>query len=71
MRIFMVAAGCVTLAGCMTAGETVSFKASNPQQKALMRDGQPALVLKLRGPRSTGSPSAAGERTARIRGGHQ
>jgi len=44
MRILSVVAVCATLAGCMTAGETVSFKASNPQQQALMRDGQPALV---------------------------
>ncbi|OPY95759.1 hypothetical protein A5906_07260 [Bradyrhizobium sacchari] len=44
MRIFITAAACAALAGCMTAGETVSFKASNPQQQALMRDGQPALV---------------------------
>jgi len=44
MRIFMMAAACAALAGCMTAGETVSFKASNPQQQALMRDGQRALV---------------------------
>ncbi|MDA9469635.1 hypothetical protein XH87_34405 [Bradyrhizobium sp. CCBAU 53415] len=28
----------------MSTGETVSFRASNPQQQALMRDGQPALV---------------------------
>src|SRR5689334_7050579 len=40
----MVAVACASLAGCMTAGETVSFKASNPQQQAMMRDGQPALV---------------------------
>ncbi|MEY9392030.1 hypothetical protein ABIF93_010347 [Bradyrhizobium japonicum] len=44
MRILAVVAVCATLAGCMTAGDTVSFKASNPQQQALMRDGQPALV---------------------------
>lgn len=44
MRILAVDAVCATLAGCMTAGDTVSFKASNPQQQALMRDGQPALV---------------------------
>ncbi len=44
MRILAIAAACVTLTGCVTAGETVSFKASNPQQQALMRDGQPALV---------------------------
>jgi hypothetical protein len=35
---------CSTLSGCVTAGETVSFRASNPQQQALVRDGQPALV---------------------------
>lgn len=28
----------------MSTGETVAFRASNPQQQALMRDGQPALV---------------------------
>ena len=49
MRVFMVAAACAALAGCMTAGETVSFKASNPQQQALMRDGQPALVSRQKG----------------------
>ncbi|WP_129590890.1 hypothetical protein [Bradyrhizobium shewense] len=74
MRIFMMTAACAMLAGCMTADETVSFKASNPQQQALMRDGQPALVIsteKLRGPRPTGSTSAPSERPARVRGGHQ
>jgi hypothetical protein len=35
---------CATLSGCVTAGETVAFRASNPQQQAMMRDGQPALV---------------------------
>jgi hypothetical protein len=35
---------CAALGGCVTAGETVSFRASNPQQQAMMRDGQPALV---------------------------
>jgi len=43
MRIFMMAL-CAVLGGCMSSGETVSFRASNPQQQALMRDGQPALV---------------------------
>jgi hypothetical protein len=28
----------------MTASETVQFRPSNPQQQAMMRDGQPALV---------------------------
>lgn len=43
MRILVLAALCAALGGCVTA-ETVSFKASNPQQQAVMRDGQPALV---------------------------
>jgi hypothetical protein len=44
MRVIGVVALCATIGGCVTAGETVSFKASNPQQQAMMRDGQPALV---------------------------
>jgi hypothetical protein len=44
MRNLGIVALCVTLGGCVTAGETVSFRASNPQQQAMMRDGQPALV---------------------------
>jgi hypothetical protein len=44
MHKFMAVALCATLGGCVTAGETVAFKASNPQQQAMMRDGQPALV---------------------------
>ncbi|MGX9425939.1 MULTISPECIES: hypothetical protein [Bradyrhizobium] len=44
MRKLSIVALCATLAGCVSAGETVSFKTSNPQQQALMRDGQPALV---------------------------
>jgi len=44
MRKIGMLALCAMLGGCVTAGETVSFRASNPQQQALMRDGQPALV---------------------------
>ncbi|UYO46994.1 hypothetical protein KQX64_12950 [Rhodopseudomonas palustris] len=44
MRVFFTAVLCIVLAGCVSAGETVSLKASNPNQKSLMRDGQPALV---------------------------
>jgi hypothetical protein len=44
MRNLGMLALCAMLGGCVTAGETVSFRASNPQQQALMRDGQPALV---------------------------
>src|SRR5689334_8156593 len=44
MRKIVVVAICATLGGCVTSGETVAFKPSNPQQQAMMRDGQPALV---------------------------
>lgn len=44
MRISLVAVLCAALGGCVTAGETISFRASNPQQQTMMRDGQPALV---------------------------
>src|SRR5256886_17243470 len=44
MRKWGVVVLCTTLGGCVTGGETVQFRASNPQQQAMMRDGQPALV---------------------------
>ncbi|RTE92458.1 hypothetical protein [Bradyrhizobium sp. LVM 105] len=44
MRGLGIFALCAVLGGCMSTGETVSFRTSNPQQQALMRDGQPALV---------------------------
>jgi hypothetical protein len=44
MRNLGIAVLCAALGGCVTAGESVSFRASNPQQQAIMRDGQPALV---------------------------
>jgi len=44
MRAIAIVALCATVGGCVTAGETISFKTSNPQQQAMMRDGQPALV---------------------------
>ena len=49
MRNLGIVALCAALGGCVTAGETVSFKASNPQQQAMMRDGQPALVSRQKG----------------------
>jgi hypothetical protein len=49
MRYLSVLLLCSTLVGCVTAGETVAFKASNPQQQTLMRDGQPALVSRQKG----------------------
>jgi len=44
MRKWGIVALCATLGGCVTNGETVQFHPSNPQQQAMMRDGQPALV---------------------------
>jgi hypothetical protein len=44
MRNLAIVALCATLGGCVTDSETVQFRASNPQQQAMMRDGQPALV---------------------------
>jgi hypothetical protein len=44
MRILGVVALGAALAGCVTNNETVQFRTSNPQQQAMMRDGQPALV---------------------------
>ncbi len=44
MRRWGVVALCAALGGCVTSGEIVQFRPSNPQQQALMRDGQPALV---------------------------
>ena len=43
MRRVVIAALCAALGGCASP-ETVAFRASGPQQQALMRDGQPALV---------------------------
>jgi hypothetical protein len=44
MRFVGIVALSATLMGCVTNNETVQFRASNPQQQAMMRDGQPALV---------------------------
>jgi hypothetical protein len=44
MRTLGIVALSAALAGCVTNNETVQFRTSNPQQQAMMRDGQPALV---------------------------
>jgi hypothetical protein len=44
MRALGIAVLCAAVSGCVSNGETVSFKATNPQQQAMMRDGQSALV---------------------------
>jgi hypothetical protein len=43
MRYLGIVVLAATLAGC-ASNETVQFRPSNPQQQAMMRDGQPALV---------------------------
>jgi hypothetical protein len=49
MRNLGIVALCAALTGCVSNSETVSFRASNPQQQAMMRDGQPALVSRQKG----------------------
>jgi hypothetical protein len=49
MRNLGIVALCAALSGCVSNGETVSFRTSNPQQQAMMRDGQPALVSRQKG----------------------
>src|SRR4051794_28534170 len=44
MRKMGIVALCAILGGCVTNTETVQFRPSNPQQQAMMRDGQAALV---------------------------
>ena len=44
MRILGIVVLGAALSGCVTNNETVQFRTSNPQQQAMMRDGQPALV---------------------------
>jgi hypothetical protein len=44
MRILGIVVLGAALTGCVTNNETVQFRTSNPQQQAIMRDGQPALV---------------------------
>ena len=46
MRILGIVALGAALTGCVTNNETVQFKSSNPQQQTMMRDGQPAIVLR-------------------------
>ena len=44
MRNLGIVALCAALGGCVSTNETIAFRTSNPQQQAMMRDGQPALV---------------------------
>jgi hypothetical protein len=49
MRNLRILALCAALGGCVSTGETVTFRASNPNQQAMTRDGQPALVSRKKG----------------------
>src|SRR3979490_428838 len=49
MRNMGIVALCAALGGCVSTGETVTFRASNPNQQAMTRDGQPALVSRKKG----------------------
>lgn len=44
MRNLGIVVLCAALGGCVSTNDTISFRANNPQQQAMMRDGQPALV---------------------------
>jgi hypothetical protein len=44
MRVVVIVVLSAALSGCVTGGDTLQFHTSNPQQQAMMRDGQPALV---------------------------
>ena len=47
MRKVLFLALFAALSGCASP-ETIGFRASNPQQQSMMRDGQPALVSRLK-----------------------
>src|SRR5262245_63868554 len=63
MRKVVLLALCATLSGCVTAGETVSFRPSNPNQQAMMRDGRPALVSRQKSSLVLVSPAARQQQT--------
>jgi hypothetical protein len=63
MRKVLVLALFAGLGGCTTAGETLSFKPSNPHQQAMMRDGRPALVSRQKNSLVLVSPAARQQQT--------
>src|SRR5215471_15605130 len=63
MRKVALVALCATLSGCVTAGETLSFRPSNPNQQAMMRDGRPALVSRQKNSLVLVSPAARQQQT--------
>src|ERR1700752_960720 len=63
MRKVVLVALWAALGGCTTAGETLSFRASNPQQQAMVRDGRPALVSRQKSSIVLVSPAARQQKT--------
>lgn len=63
MRKVGLLALCAMLGGCTTAGETLSFRPSNPQQQAMVRDGRPALVSRQKNSIVLVSPAARQQQT--------
>lgn len=44
MRNLGIVALCAALEGCVSTSGALSFRPSNPNQQAMIRDGSPALV---------------------------
>ena len=74
MRNLGIVALCAALGGCVSNGETIAFRTSNPRQQAMMRDGQPALVSRQKNSLVLVRPAVApiaSERTTGVRRRHQ
>lgn len=63
MRNLGIVALCAALGGCVSTGEALSFRPSNPNQQAVMRDGRPALVSRSKNSLVLVSPAARVQQT--------
>lgn len=63
MRNLGIVALCAAVSGCVSTGETLSFRPSNPNQQAMMRDGRAALVSRQKNSLVLISPTARQQRT--------
>jgi hypothetical protein len=63
MRNLGIVALCATLGGCVSTGEVLSFRPSNPNQQSMMRDGRPALVSRQKTSIVLVSPAARQQQT--------
>lgn len=59
MRLLVVVAAAMSLAGCVTT-ETVQFRSANPEQQAMIRDGRPGLVSRQKNSIVIISPASRG-----------